>query len=491
MKKHLVKHKLNLQEEKKRKIESGESDPDEVTTAETSNSCVSLSNETSVPSEPSTSSNSEFLRNFMEPNAEPPRPITKSLKTPVQPTLKMFINKTTPFRPGDPRAKSITQHIGRMICVDSQPFSLVEDRGFKDLVKYLEPRYVMPCRKHFSCKVVPDMYNECKDSVKQKLQEAEFISITTDMWTSTNNDDYLSLTVHFVDTSFVLKHFCIEVIPFPEVSHTGENICNFITQTLHDWDLHKKIVAIVRDNGRNITSALEMSDYEHLSCLAHSFQLVVKDGLLNNKNITNLTANCRRIVGHFKHSSKACKELQKAQSLLNMKCHKLVQDEPTRWNSALHMLQRLFEQKQAVSLAATNLRLPVELSSSDWNLMEQVINLLNIFNQATLVVSTQTVTASEVIPIVNSTIQELQKPSPQGSGVQGIKNDLLASLKLRYAHVEETLLYAAATLLDARLKGHVFSNKESLMAAKNFLIQEAIKHNCSDRPTATKNVKVR
>lgn len=504
MKKHLGKHKnLGLQDGKKRKVELAQNDPHTFTTSETdcasscdetsfsvpaeTDSCVSSCNKTLPPdsSEPGTSRNSEFMSLFREPKTK--SPITpKPIKTQVQPTLKMMIAKTSPFRPGDPRAKTITQRIGRMICLDNQPFSLVEDRGFNDLVKFLEPKYVMPCRKHFSEKVVPDMYKERTEHVKQKLEEAQYISLTTDMWTSTNNDDYLSLTVHFVDGEFVLQHFCIEVTPFPEISHSGENICNFITQTLHDWGLGTKVVAIVRDNGRNITSALEMSDYQHLPCLAHSFQLVVKDGLLNNKIITNLTANCRRIVGHFKHSSRACKELKKAQELLNMKHHKLIQDEPTRWNSVLHMLERLFEQKQSVTLASTNLRLPVELTAADWNLMENVISMLNIFNQATLAVSTQAVTASEVIPIVNSTIQELQKPAPQGSGLQGMKNDLLASVKLRYKDAEDTQLFAAATLLDPRLKGHVFSSQESLMAAKNFLIQEATQHNCSDK----KNSKV-
>jgi hypothetical protein len=40
----------------------------------------------------------------------------------------------------------VSDRIARMIVIDLQPFSIVEDRGFHELLEYLEPRYSMPSR---------------------------------------------------------------------------------------------------------------------------------------------------------------------------------------------------------------------------------------------------------------------------------------------------------------------------------------------------------
>lgn len=45
-----------------------------------------------------------------------------------------------------------------MIALDMNPFSIVEDCGFKRQIKELEPRYAVPSRIYFSRVVVPDIY---------------------------------------------------------------------------------------------------------------------------------------------------------------------------------------------------------------------------------------------------------------------------------------------------------------------------------------------
>nr|CAD7608186.1 unnamed protein product [Timema genevievae] len=90
---------------------------------------------------------------------------------------------------------------------------------------------------------------------------------------------------------------------------------------------------------------------------------------------------------------------------------------------------RLLDQRPAISLAATKLNLLAELSTSQWDLIAKVVNILQVFDKATFAVSTSSVCASEIIPIINSTLLELQKPSFEAL-VRGKKNDrwLLSSL---------------------------------------------------------------
>ncbi|KAJ8871902.1 hypothetical protein PR048_028242 [Dryococelus australis] len=75
-------------------------------------------------------------------------------------------------------------------------------------------------------------------------------------------------------------------------------------------------------------------------------------------------------------------------------------------------------------------------------------------------------------------------PPPAGFDLQGMVNDLLASLKMCRGQIEEILLYTAATLLDPRFKDKVFSDRIYLDTAKISLQQDAEKivfqSNCAE-----------
>ena len=86
-----------------------------------------------------------------------------------------------------------------------------------------------------------------------------------------------------------------------------------------------------------------------LGCFAHTLQLAVHDAVLSQRAVIDILAICRKAVGHFKHSSLAYVPLCKIQHNLNLPQHRLKQDEPTRWNSTLYMLQSIAEQKMALA----------------------------------------------------------------------------------------------------------------------------------------------
>ena len=55
----------------------------------------------------------------------------------------------------DPRAQRVHRLIGEMIAIDTQPFSIVENEGFTNLLKALEPRYSLPSRRYMTETVLP------------------------------------------------------------------------------------------------------------------------------------------------------------------------------------------------------------------------------------------------------------------------------------------------------------------------------------------------
>ena len=40
------------------------------------------------------------------------------------------------------------------------------------------------------------------------------VSFTSDMWTASNSDAFLSLTIHYVDNNWEFKNFLLDIIPF-------------------------------------------------------------------------------------------------------------------------------------------------------------------------------------------------------------------------------------------------------------------------------------
>lgn len=189
-----------------------------------------------------------------------------------QPTLVSLIEKKKMMLPTDKRAETITSMIAEMICVDCQPFSIVEDTGFKRLINFLEPRYTVVSRKTLSSVIIPSMYEKVVVKVKQMLSNAEYISITTDMWTSSSNADYLSITAHFISDEFDYQHISLDVIPFTYETHSALHIAEFITATLEDWGILHKLYLIVRDNGRNFEAAMDKGEFKnncfHYFCYA-------------------------------------------------------------------------------------------------------------------------------------------------------------------------------------------------------------------------------
>lgn len=76
----------------------------------------------------------------------------------------LFLKDSAPLAISTPLAvgisDKITDLIAKMMVLDLQPTTLVENRGFRDLIKHLEPRYKIPSRKFFSNTYIPKLYDE-------------------------------------------------------------------------------------------------------------------------------------------------------------------------------------------------------------------------------------------------------------------------------------------------------------------------------------------
>jgi len=90
------------------------------------------------------------------------------------------------------RSKAITDCVAGVTIKDLRPISLVDGEGFQSLVSFNEPCYHLLSVTYFT-KVIELKYQE---AVAKVHSGANYISITSDMWTSLANDAYISLTTH-------------------------------------------------------------------------------------------------------------------------------------------------------------------------------------------------------------------------------------------------------------------------------------------------------
>ncbi|XP_060879313.1 zinc finger BED domain-containing protein 4-like [Metopolophium dirhodum] len=258
------------------------------------------------------------------------------------------------------RAKLITQNINEMIALDYQPYSIVKDRGFKNLTYTLESKYKLPTRQYLASTAIPQLYSKklslLKEEINTELNSMQSISFTFDIWTSGAQQPYISLTTHYLTKQFELRNKTLGCSYFLG-EHDGKSIFLKIKSMVSEWNIDILSLNIpiymVTDNARNISCALNKynsnDNLHHYFCAAHTLQLAIQDALKEN-NIESLLKKFRPIVTHYNHSNKSWERLQQIQVRLNLPNHKLIQMVETRWNSVFLMLERIIEQKEAIVL---------------------------------------------------------------------------------------------------------------------------------------------
>ena len=144
----------------------------------------------------------------------------------TQLNLEQTFARNIPLQKDSVKAKAITRAIGAMVAVDLRPYSIVENEGFIQLLRVLEPRYSMISRKELTKTVVPEIYSELKAKVKQSLSLSESrVNFTTDMWKCEGqNREYMTVTAHWAvedpeRKSFEIKNALLEVEEFSDSAH--------------------------------------------------------------------------------------------------------------------------------------------------------------------------------------------------------------------------------------------------------------------------------
>ncbi|XP_050059751.1 zinc finger BED domain-containing protein 4-like [Aphis gossypii] len=351
----------------------------------------------------------------------------------------------------------------KISATDCRPFSMVEDKGFKDFVRMLNPAYSLPSRQSLSKTALPFAYEKCLNDMKSQIKEnAVSVCLTTDCWTSINNQSFIAITAHYLDPDFKFISVLLECVPFEE-SHTSKNLSNKIQSVITDWELDDKVLLVVSDNAYNIKGAITI------------------------------------LVGHFKRSSNASHELDKYQQNSGTVPKKIIQDIATRWNSTYYMLCRFIELENAIkaTLAILDTNLPT-LSPDQWKICKELCLVLKPFEEVTKTVSGENYISSSMVIILYNGLKDVTEKMYSknfDTHVTQVVLELINGLYKRFSNLENSNTLTICTFLDPRFKQFPLSESIANQTKNKVINATTEKAKKRDKPkdlimTTTNNIHV-
>uniref|UniRef100_A0ACD5X1G1 Uncharacterized protein n=1 Tax=Avena sativa TaxID=4498 RepID=A0ACD5X1G1_AVESA len=233
--------------------------------------------------------------------------------------------------------------------------------------------------------------------VMQKLDSR--VSLTSNMWTSRQVMSYMCITCHFIDEKWKLRK---KVIWFSKADtpHDGTNLFNIMLDCMEDWGLQKKVFSITLDNASNNNACMSYmqvnllgknllpckGDLLHRRCGPHVINLTVQEGLtIPCMAVVNIRENIK-FVRSSPPRKKKFKEIVKQEGIT---CTvKVCLDVPTRSNFTHLMIKTALEYRRAfAALKLQDTSYTCQPTNDEWETTESVCNLLEVFLDATMVVS--------------------------------------------------------------------------------------------------------
>ena len=369
------------------------------------------------------------------------------------------------------RRKQITNLLVNFIVKDTRPLSAVSGRGFKAIIRFFEPDYVFPSHATL-WKYIKLQYDQLQEQLRDDVKDKS-VSLTTDLWTSTTMQPYITVTAHYLSDTWEMqaKVLCTRLM---DERHTAANIAQRLTDVIQEWGM-EQVFCAVHDNASSMNLAMSLCEKveEDIGCTGHTLQLAIKKGL-ELPEVEKTIDAARRVVSHFRHSSVATCALQKRQDALKVKENRLQNDCATRWNSTFTMLERLNEQRipvqavledETVTKPATKKKL--QMRASQWELIQQLLPVLRPLAKATTIMCAELhVGLSFIYPVILNLLSEgpdgvLRDDESDIAAARNFKSTVRQQLRTRFKlDSEEHDLTASipilACMLDPRFKDLLF-----------------------------------
>ena len=154
--------------------------------------------------------------------------------------------------------KEYKTYLLNFIISNNLPFSIVDSTSFNSLLRYLKDNLVSISRRVLK-EDLDNLYNKKFLEIKSILSKnnSKFI-LTLDKQNSSNNIDFLAVTIHYYNNNLELENYLIRFKNLNNnKSYIGLILYKFLNKILKNYKIKKNILSITRDNTSSINTLVE------------------------------------------------------------------------------------------------------------------------------------------------------------------------------------------------------------------------------------------
>lgn len=131
----------------------------------------------------------------------------------------------------------------KMIIIDELAFKFVENEGFRKFMEDAQPKFIIT-------RYCMHVFNDENEKLMHVLfANKQMFSLTTDIWTSIQNMNYMCVTARYIDEGWELNK---KILKFCLISdHKGETIGITLKNCLKEWGISKVYCVTVDNAGSN------------------------------------------------------------------------------------------------------------------------------------------------------------------------------------------------------------------------------------------------
>ena len=180
----------------------------------------------------------------------------------------------------------------------------------------------------------------------------------------------------------------------------------FFPQKRRVGNIETNVVCVFTYNASNMVSTISKTGWRHLPCFAHTLNLIVQNAIKSDPTVHQIQSKCKDVVSHFYRSVKSSYKLKEVQDQLSLPQQKLIQDVSTHWNFTYLMLERFYEQFEAITTALCLVgQNDLCLAPNDNTTIETTLKALKPFLSATEAISGENYTS---VPLIVPLAKQLQ-----------------------------------------------------------------------------------
>jgi hypothetical protein len=367
--------------------------------------------------------------------------------TPVLPQPKMtgFVSRTKVLTATDTTV--LRRSMAFFCAADVRPFSAVEGLGFQHLAQTLinigskygnvPVKDILPSRTTVAetCRNDAEMARaKLVPTINAYVKRFGIIGVTTDMWQEDyKKKNFVAVTIHMLDNGSMVSRV-LQVYQFPlETQKSADNIRNSLAKMgeclgIKDMAVH---FYFVTDQGSNIKAALS-GNYQRLPCACHCLSTALKHSLPGGPGDQGDTDELHSLQVAV-DDVKALVRYVKKSGLNASLAKSVIQENDTRWNSMLMMLESVVGQEKELKAALEKHCESHRVENIDFTLLSAFTSFLQPLKEATKKLEGDRQPTIQHVVLQRERLLKHMKPQPFDSPlISQLKSRLRDSLQVKF-----------------------------------------------------------